>query len=500
MLTRLLDRLRSPAPTQAPPVVPPAPVPEDSTTTVVLPPVRLPFYRPTLHQFYVFHWAEASERLFDYIAQALQHLAPQLPADAQQALNDELERKRGRNFEHDKRFPFVRSQRLYPVTNHPDLYVAFFAYQEGPDMLLHFIWHLKKEAPDDYFTQQLSQYLWPGPQHEALGQLGESILLSAVIQDNTLDQQALATQLSRHFTHPESNVSPIALNLNGAATLYIQSQIPLNQKRSGAILFYESPQSEASSLADQLVTVEWPLIILYQLRLEQLYLKRYRNHLFEPMLNQNRALRKILAEHFATPSEGQLSPLFTSQNLKKIQRALTQLSGPQYHQLETLNQVEGCAQEAQLELKNLIQQLERSSAFQQSNWQPIIYQAEHYHDQLASDISSARHLAERASQAIQLLQTQADLLGTASDRQLNFIIGITGTALAVGQLIDNETAELLYVVVDTLIGILWQSAGLPPLTEENKTLILASVRLIIILLSILLAWLLLSIYLRQARK
>jgi hypothetical protein len=58
----------------------------------------------------------------------------------------------------------------------------------------------------------------------------------------------------------------------------------------------------------------------------------------------------------------------------------------------------------------------------------------------------------------------------------------------------------LVIGLGYLFGILWEALGLPPLTEENKTLGIISVRLLIILLSILLAWLLLSIYLRQARK
>ena len=468
----------------------------------------LPYYRATLHQFWLFHWAEAEEQVFTYIEDALKQLAEKLPTDAYRALWAELSSKKGRKFEHDIRFPFVRSETLYPVANPANqepLYVAFFAYQEGPDMLLHFIWFLDGQASADYFTQTLGEHLWTGPKKAdgtPVERLGESILLSAVVEDREFDQSSAAMQLVQHFSHGESDIHALPVHLNGNATLYIQAQTPLNQTRSTTLLFYESKKSEESEEADQFATVEWPLVVLYQLRLEHLYLKRYRASLRRSLIQQNRTLRQVLNQHFATSDKQQLPRVFRDGSLRTNQQALNALSGPQYHQLERLKQAEEYAEVMQLELENLSQTLQRSNAFQHDDWQPITYQAQQDKKQLQSDITATRHLTERASSAITILQAQTDLLGTSNDRKLNFIIGIVGTALAVGQLVDTNAAAHLYDMTACLLNLssAWHPFSLPALTETNKMTYLVATRFIATCLSIPIAWAVLTLYLRSGRR
>jgi len=476
---------------------------------------HFPLYRPTLHQLLFYDWSETGQDVaLDIVGQALTHLEPMIAELNAQPLRQRLEEMRQTPFPRERRYPLIRYT-LQPAANDPTLRVGFLALQENTDLLLHFIWYKDSREKKKVFNE-LESKLWqiPASHHELASYWGQSLLLAAVLEGPTLEPEAKNTfskQLVRPLINPELNLTPISLNLNGPATLYLPAQAFLNdQSPKGAVLLYDSRAAEESKQANRFVLSEWPFLALYQSQIEQLYQRTYQQQIYPTLQADNQNLSEALEKSFTSHTKRRWFPFLRSNNPENVQQTLRKLSNPQYHHLEHLSQAQKCAHDVQRGLNNLRRVIDNASnlKYRDNDIDPtsireqLTRQAQQYYEQIESDITSAQLLEERTNRAITILQTEADILGAGYDRTLNFIIGIAGTALAVGQLVNNETAALLYQGLAYLVSTqgVWESIGVPILTEENKTFILVGVRFLTTGISVLIAWLVISIYLRLARK
>lgn len=463
-------------------------------------------YRPTLHDLRVFHVPAAEQQAIAYVEAALEHIAAVVSVEDAGELREELEGRRDQTFARDLRYPLVRSRDFYPVRGCEPLTVAFFAYLEGVDLLVHIIWHLDDEADRQLFTE-LQRRVWSGPTDGLDRDLGQGLLLSAVVESGADTGVGLAERILTPYARPEGGLVELPLQLQpDGATLYVPARMPMREDPHVAVLLYTDREAEASPAADRFVTVEWPLLVLYQRRIDALYLGEYRDGLGDALRDAGTTLRRELAERFAPhPGRPAGAPaLLAASNPSTAQQALAHLSGPQYRLLERLGEAERCAYEATVNLDNLRRLLRASPVLRPTGTPegregrdevpasiPLLRRARQMVDQMETDIAAARLLAERAERAVDVIQTQADVLEATYERLLSFIIGVVGTALAVGEVVDPTTARVLYR--EWGLGVLWEAVGLAPLGPEDADEVLLGVRLLCMGIAMAIAWTLISL-------
>jgi hypothetical protein len=465
-------------------------------------------YRPTLHQIHALHWHHAGlEAAFACVADGLEHVARVVAPEAAQALRRQLGLARRHGLHpRDARYPLVRSADLYPVPEHTPLRAAFFAYQDGTALLLHFMWHWDGDGDVKTF-QALRTWLWSPAGQEVRGDLGEGLLLTAALQEPATDDEALAREMLAPFEGLEGSLTRLPLN---GATLYVHLRAPLHPTRWPAVILFDSPEVERGRAADRLVTVEWPLVVLYHLRVERLYLEEYRQQVVPRLVRQGPALRRALEATFAQSTngpEGNPEPeLLASSDLKQMQRALIRLSGPQYALLDALSAAERCAHDGRRDMRNLEEAMRSAlatpltdtglaAADAEATVAALTRRARHFVAQIEADASEARALAERAARAVDVLRTQADIIEADYERRLNWVIGLVGTAIAMAQLVDERVARALYSLV-LARPLAW--VGIPLGSGDSDAVILL-IRVLAVFLSLLFVGSFLRFYLRPRR-
>jgi len=470
-------------------------------------------YRPTLHQIYALHWHHAGlEEAFACVGEGLQHVGHAIEAPAAQELQAQLEAARRRGLHpRDARAPLVRSDALYPVPGEAPLRAAFLAYQDGTALLIHLIWHWDGEGDETTF-RQLCTRRWDPQCQGAPGELGEGWLLTAALQEPVADELALARKILSSVVEEVGTLT--RLPLTGAA-LYVPARRPLYPAPWPAVLLFESPEVERSRAADRLVTLEWPLVVLYHLRVERVYFDRYRPQVVPQLIRHGPALRRALETTFTpltdgTQSEGEPA-LLARRHVGELQRALTRLSGPQYALLKAISDAERCAHDARRDLRNLEEAVRSALSLPLKNTPStaadversiveLLRPARHYVAQMETDATEARTLAERVARAVDVLRTQADIIEADYERRLNWVIGLVGTAIAMAQLVDQHVAR---VVARTLYELGLQrlltrvGIALPPPDSDGVILL---VRGLAVLLSLLLVGAFLRFYLRPRRS
>jgi hypothetical protein len=243
-------------------------------------------YRPTFHQIFALRWREAGwDCARTCVQQAVEHvvaLAPAAAADLSTELTNQTPEPAPVVERSDLRYPLVRSTGLYPVPRRPPLFVAFYAYRDGTTLLLHLIWYFDGDAQATTFAE-MQRLRWTGPGPDVAGALGEGVLLSAVPMDGTAQAVELAAEMLASFGSPEALL--VALPLNDA-TLCLRRWDPPRREPWRAVLLFDRPEVQQSPAASRLVFEEWPLVVLYRLRLDYLYLTLYCEGV-PPQLEQN---------------------------------------------------------------------------------------------------------------------------------------------------------------------------------------------------------------------
>ncbi len=410
-------------------------------------------YRPTVHQIHVL--PTAGEHTFAGAEAALADLARWVPAEDVTPLRDQLAAAREREQPaRDARVALVRSPDLYPVPGHSPLRTALFAYREGVSLILHLIWHWDGDG-DEHTFATLRDFLWQPPSD--LGEhAGEGLLLTAALKEAVNDRATVAEALLGELNQRPTALA--ALTLRGA-TLHVPRRRPLTPAAYPAVLLFDGPEVEQTTAADRFATVIWPLVVLYTLRVEGVYLRAYRNAVDTRLHEGGEALHRRLEQLFGGEGE---SGRFSSP--KPAQDALASLTGAQHRLYRALTEAEEHLQDARRDLANLTDILtEALTPWQQGALlvtpapdaavRLVSAPARHMVAQMEADVAQARVWAERAARAVDALRTQADLLQAHYEWTLNWVIGLVGSALAAAQVVDSATARMLHTWVNE--GLAW---------------------------------------------
>jgi len=102
--------------------------------------------------------------------------------------------------------------------------------------------------------------------------------------------------------------------------------------------------------------------------------------------------------------------------------------------------------------------------------------------QIEVDLSYDHNLADQVRDAIETLRTQADILEAGYERRLGIIVAILGTALAAGEALS-----------DTIAKLIWQWFRLAPPNVSPSEQALVFTRILVMLGSGLLTWLLITL-------
>jgi hypothetical protein len=357
---------------------------------------------------------------------AVEHVASVLAPEAAAALRDQVAPSRQLILPpREARYPLVRSTTLYPVPSQSLLCAALFAYQEGTSLLLHFIWHWDGEGDVETVHHLLTQR-WSGLPEGVMGDWGESLLLTAIPLAGKECGATHATALFNLIAPQEPEQVPLTPLPLGHATLYVQERLLPRQARWPALLLFHDRQAEASSAADRLVTVDWPLITLYHCCLER-YSQDYQARVAPELARRLTAMSTALATVFARAGTNaqQLPLVLTTADPNRLQDAVEQLAEPQFALLEILGKAESAQHHMRRELENLQQRLTQMPMLASATaMAPVATadalqatlagRAQHELRQIEADMAQVQHQAERrTARAVEVLRTRTEIIDTS---------------------------------------------------------------------------------------
>jgi hypothetical protein len=454
-------------------------------------------YRPTLHQVRVFNLDPVDPPvMLAVLRTAVEHVAQVLAPEAATALRDQVAPSRQLSLQpRDVRYPLVRSTSLYPVLNQAPLHAALLAYQDGSSLLLHCIWHWDGEGDEETIRRLLTRR-WSGPSEGVTGDRGESLLLTTV---PLAGKECGSTHAAALFglIAPPTEMPLLPLTLDGA-TLYVQQwQLPELQARWPALLLFHDREAEASAAADRLVTVDWPLVALYHLRLEHC-LQDYRERVAPEIQRRMEVMSTALAQVFTPSGTNQQPPrVLTTADPNRLQDAVERLAEPQYALLETLGEAESVQHYVRRELENMQRRIAQLPMIASATAMApgttadtlqaaLAGRAQHGLRQIEADVAQVQHQAERrTARAVEVLRTRTEIIDTLYDRLRNWVIGLLGVLLTLGQVLDKDVAKLLYT--DFGVGRVWEYLGGMPLSQAQDRVLLYIRLLSIVTLTLLIA-------------
>jgi hypothetical protein len=441
-------------------------------------------YRPTLHQIRVFDRGQTDAQvLLAAVQAAVEHVAHVLAPEAAEALRSQVAPSRPLILPaREARYPLVRSTTLYPVPEQLPLHAALLIYQEGANLLLHCTWHWDGEGDQDVVRHLLAR-CWPRPAESVTGDRGESLLLTAVPLAGKECVEANAAALFHLIAPSESAHVPLTSLVLDGATLSVQKWLLPRQASWPALLLFHHREVEARTAADRLVTVDWPLVALYHLRLEH-YLQDYRERVAPVLQRHLEMMHTTLAEVFALSGTKMRQPprVLTTTDPQQLQGAVVRLAEPQYALLETLGEAESAQHHVRRELENLQQSLTQMPlvastaamapvATAATLHAALAGHAQHGLRQIEADVAQVQHQAERrTARAVEVLRTRTDIINTLYDRRRNWLIALVGVLLTLGQVMDKDMARLLYT--DFGLGPWWERLGFTPLSQATDKVIL----------------------------
>jgi hypothetical protein len=431
-------------------------------------------YRPALHQISVVRWEGAKRAdVLSAVERALEHGARDLDPETHAYLRKQLESHRPDTSpalkQRDLRYPLVRSAAMYDVPGQPGVQAAFNALQVGTDVLAYGVWQYKDSAAIATFGQ-LKHRIWSRDVIQAPNYLGEGFLLTAALEDVAPDPVAVAEEMLSPFGSSEANLIAYPL---GGATVFLRDWSPVDIHPWYAAVLFQNRNLEATRAADRFASVDWLLVVRHFVRLEHNYLTDYRASRASGLANAETALRAALHTTFdidvANPDS---APRFmATRHPQPAQRALTQLSGPQFTLLQEIEAAELCPRRGRLDLGNLEQASWRAAGLalpvaaprenQEALVNAICQRGRQWIAQMESDVEHARLTLDRAASAVQVLATHVNVLQAWYERKLAWVIGVVGAVLAMGQLLGGNTAALVYHELG--VGWVWESFGGRPL-------------------------------------
>jgi hypothetical protein len=438
-------------------------------------------YRPTLHQVCIFDWAEDEARARLLGQAAVEHLAAALtPADATE-LRGQTDRVRSYTFTRDARYPLVRSQRLYPVAGQPQMCAAVLLYQEGSSLVAHLMWQIDQYSLPIAAFPSLAKQVWQVPPEAGPISIDQGLLVTAVLPPGEPGSADMAQEFARMVWPQEQIFVPIQLN---GGILYAARRPAFESATWPAVLLFADPQAEANPGADQFATVDWPLMVLYHTRLAGAYTRVYRRLIY-PALEQTMASLRVQLGIYV----GAATALRRTR--REVRQAVHHISKAHMTLLAELALAERCASEGQRNLDNLLEQVRAIQASpiaenlprHQDSLDGLSSSGSHFVAQMKSDVLAAQGLAAQSTAALELLNTESNLVESNHQRLLNFVVFMVGTGLTVGQVVDSEMARALYL--NTFLGELWQNAlGGAPLGQGDDALSLSFIRFLMILLGL----------------
>ena len=380
------------------------------------------------------------------------------PADAAR-LQAELDRWDGQPKERLARTPIVRSPRLFSGPDDARRRQALFVYQDGRGIIVHLI-HYWEGAAERTTLEDLFARVASGCR--TVGQadwLGQGLLFTGVLppQDApTLPSwQEQATKLAASWLAPflahGAHWQPRPLE---DGLLILAEDEPLDLSFWPAAIIWSSEDAEASPRADRIATVTWPLLVQYRMRLEADY-GSYRRTGAPALAQAVAETRATLSSLAAEAGDG----LLAAHTPDRLQADLAQLTPVQFRMLDQVGRAEEYAHGLQRELANLQQTAAELPL------DPVEARLRGFVAQVRTDVEEAAQAGIRISRAIDVVRTQADVMESRYERQLNWLIGVIGTALAIGQVLDQGTALVVYA----WFFAVWSSLGLPvgPPVETN---------------------------------
>jgi hypothetical protein len=372
---------------------------------------------------------------------------------------------------------------LYPVTGDELLKLTLLAHQEADSLVIHWLWFYPGRAHPAVFWEQIRPRLWSPPEADLL-LLGESCYLTAVVEEGSAPaRKELAGQILRGWLGPDTfpQVQDLAEVEWPVGHLYLDLDGPQRPRVAGppvlyTVLFYPNSQIEDSDRVGQLVYQELPLLELYRHKVYFLYRQEYQGHL-RPALDEGQGrLSQLLEDLRREPPRS----ILRGKDLGRLQRALTDLAGPYFRVSATLAEANQLHQTVQVNLENVGRALGRiAPGMALALWpEPLARMGR----QIEVDLSYDHNLADQVRDAIETLRTQADILEAGYERRLGIIVAILGTALAAGEALS-----------DTIAKLIWQWFTLAPPNVSPSEQALVFTRILVMLGSGLLTWLLITL-------
>jgi hypothetical protein len=285
--------------------------------------------------------------------------------------------------------------------------IGLFAYQEGTSLLIHSIFQ-------GGFTS-------PASHRKIHGDLGIALLFTAVAAGRGAQNDAACLLQASAIQFPLSD-----------GVLFLPDHMPLHIDAWRAAIFFDSGRHEDSLAAGRLVTVEWPRIVQYHLRLDHLYINEYRSRVASQQAQLDSDLRDTLGASFS------------GQRKLKPSHLISSISRAQYALLNTLGEADRLTREARRELDNLST---ASLSMTSASASAITGRGHLFVAQMAADVAAMQSSVERADRAIAALRAQADIQIADNTRRLMWIAAVIGVVAAVPPLVGDDLASSIYTAV-----------------------------------------------------
>jgi hypothetical protein len=444
--------------------------------------------RPALHQVVALDWVATGWRAATAVLEeALRHVQPALPEEIGVQLGQQWAEAAQHAARPDERRSLLKSVSLHPVAKREGLQGGIWAWQEGTCWLVHLVWQWEGCGAAEVFGRVLAPCLWPAGHQPGL--LGQAHYLTAVLLRGEPPGAAAGILEAWHSPGLEAQMEPAnhgggngpapARRENGRGIQDLPAPLRLDGLTLFAgptprpepppctlegVLLFDAPEVESDAAIGRLM-LELALVALYRLRLEGCYQSRYRQELGTELTAQRVALEEALERHFAVTGEEHVPALLQRGRLRAMERALTDLSVPQFGLERALAQGEETLALAKLDLGNLERVLARvanlhpqaegarpaSEAELEATKAALVERPTRDVAQMQADLAYTRLLTQRATRAVNVLRTRADIEETGYERWLVIVGSFVGAVLAMAEFLDVGSARLLW---DSLWGTL----------------------------------------------